>query len=57
MKKHSMLSEIWRRFKKNKQALVGLIVLILFVLIAVFADQIAPYGYDGRPGGLLSQAG
>ncbi len=48
MKKHSMLSEIWRRFKKNKQALVGLIVLILFVLIAVFADQIAPYGYDDQ---------
>ena len=46
MKNHSMLSEIWRRFKKNKQALVGLIVLILFVLIAIFADQIAPYGYD-----------
>lgn len=42
MKNHSMLSEIWRRFKKNKQALVGLIVLILFVLIAIFADQIAP---------------
>ena len=38
MKNHSMLSEIWRRFKKNKQALVGLIVLILFVLIAIFAD-------------------
>lgn len=43
MKNHSMLSEIWRRFKKNKQALVGLIVLILFVLIAIFADQIAPF--------------
>ena len=48
MKNHSMLSEIWRRFKKNKQALVGLIVLILFVLIAIFADQIAPYGYDDQ---------
>ena len=35
MKNHSMLSEIWRRFKKNKQALVGLIVLILFALIAI----------------------
>ena len=48
MKNNSMLSEIWRRFKKNKQALVGLIVLILFVLIAIFADQIAPYGYDDQ---------
>lgn len=48
MKKHTMISEIWRRFKKNRQALVGLIVLILFVLVAVFADQIAPFGYDDQ---------
>ncbi len=45
-KKHTMLSEIWRRFKKNRQAVVGLAVLVLFVLVAIFADQIAPYGYD-----------
>ena len=48
MKKHTLISEIWRRFKKNRQALVGLIVLILFVLVAVFADQIAPFGYDDQ---------
>lgn len=47
-KKHTMLSEIWRRFKKNKQAVVGLIVLILFVLVAIFAKQIAPYWYDDQ---------
>lgn len=45
-KKHTMLAEIWRRFKKNRQAVVGLAVLILFVLVAIFANQIAPYGYD-----------
>lgn len=48
MNKHGMLSEIWRRFRKNRQALVGLIVLILFVLIAIFADQLAPFGYDDQ---------
>ena len=48
MKKHTMLSEIWRRFKKNKQAVVGLIVLIIFILVAIFAKQIAPYWYDDR---------
>ena len=47
-KKHTMLSEIWRRFKKNKQAVVGLIVLILFVLVAIFAKQIVPYWYDDQ---------
>lgn len=48
MKKHSMLAEIWRRFRKNRQAVAGLIVLILFVLVAVFAEQIAPFGYDDQ---------
>lgn len=43
-----MLSEIWRRFRKNRQAVAGLIVLILFVLVAVFAEQIAPFGYDDQ---------
>lgn len=37
MKKHTMLSEIWRRYKKNKQAVVVLIVLIIFILVAIFA--------------------
>jgi peptide/nickel transport system permease protein len=39
---------IWHRFKKNKQALVGLVVLCIFILIAVFADRIAPYWYDDQ---------
>ncbi len=46
--RHTMLSEIWRRFRKNRQAVVGLIVLILFILVAVFAEQLAPYGYDDQ---------
>ena len=48
MKKHTMLSEIWRRFKKNKQAIVGLIVLIIFILVAIFSQQIAPSCYDAQ---------
>ncbi|HOB89067.1 MAG TPA: ABC transporter permease [Bacillota bacterium] len=39
---------IWHRFKKNKQAVVGLVVLCIFILIAVFADRIAPYWYDDQ---------
>lgn len=48
MKKHTMLSETWRRFRKNRQAVIGLAVLLLFVIVAIFADQIAPYGYDDQ---------
>ncbi|NBD27695.1 ABC transporter permease [Paenibacillus glycinis] len=33
----------WKRFSANRFALVGLIVLIVFVLSAIFAKWIAPY--------------
>lgn len=42
-KRNSRLPEIWRRFKKNKAAMVGLVILIFIVLIAIFADVIVPY--------------
>lgn len=37
--------EIWRRFKKSKTAMVGLVVLSLFIICALFAGQITPYSY------------
>lgn len=43
-----MLHEIWRRFKKNKLALVGLAILCIFIFVAFFAGVIAPYGYDDQ---------
>ena len=45
-KKQSKLSEVWRRLKKNKVAMVSLFVIIIIILIAVFADFLAPYEYD-----------
>lgn len=45
-KKKSQLKDIWKRFYKNKAALGGLIVLIILVLSAIFADFIAPEGFD-----------
>lgn len=42
-KRNSRLPEIWRRYKKNKAAMVGLVILIFIILIAVFADVIVPY--------------
>ncbi|WP_141430467.1 ABC transporter permease [Bacillus sp. 03113] len=37
--------EGWKNFKKNKAALFGLGLVIFFILIAIFADFIAPYSY------------
>lgn len=33
--------EIWRLFRKNKAAVVGLIIITIIVFVALFADQIA----------------
>lgn len=42
-KKRSQFKEVWRRLKKSKPAMFGLIVLSLLILTAIFAEQIIPY--------------
>ena len=42
-KNQNKWKETWRRLKKNKTAILGLVILIVFVLVAIFADVIAPY--------------
>jgi peptide/nickel transport system permease protein len=34
---------VWRRFRRNRMALLGGVIVLLLILIAVFADQIAPF--------------
>ena len=46
MKKGRRLKEIWRRFKKNRLAMVGLIVILIIVALSILAPVIAPYGLD-----------
>ena len=41
-KKKSQLWDVWRRFRKNKAAMVGLFVIGLLVFCAIFADVISP---------------
>ncbi len=36
----------WGRLKKNKSAIVSLILLILMILVAIFAKYVSPYPYD-----------
>lgn len=42
-KKRSMAADVWSRLKRNRMAMIGLVVLVLLVLMAVFADVIADY--------------
>ncbi|MGX7196850.1 ABC transporter permease [Enterococcus olivae] len=37
-------SEIWYALKRNRRAMFGLFFIVLLVLVAIFADFIAPYG-------------
>lgn len=47
-KKSGPWREVWRRLKQNKSAIFGLIVILTLIFVAIFADQIAPYGYDDQ---------
>jgi peptide/nickel transport system permease protein len=42
-KKRSMAVEIWQRLLRNKMAMLGLVILVLLALSAIFADFIADY--------------
>ena len=42
-RKRSQMKEIWRRMRRNKLAMAGLAVVVVLILVAVFADQIADY--------------
>lgn len=42
-KKRSQFSAVWRRLKKNKLAMLGLVILTAMILIAVCADLLADY--------------
>jgi ABC-type dipeptide/oligopeptide/nickel transport system permease subunit len=41
-------TDIWRRFRRNKLAMFGLVFLILLGLVALFAPLIAPYSITER---------
>lgn len=43
----SYWQDVWKRFKKDKLAMAGLIFLIIITLLAIFGPMISPYTYDG----------
>ncbi len=42
-KRKSIWSDVFRRFKKNKPAMIGIFILTILVLVAIFADIIVDY--------------
>lgn len=43
LERHSQFVDVWRRFKRNKLAVFGMCLAIFLVLVALFANFIAPY--------------
>ncbi len=46
-----MRKDVWKRFKQNRLAVLGLCFIVLMGFVAVFADVIAPHDFAARPGG------
>jgi oligopeptide transport system permease protein len=45
-KQTSLTLDAWRRFKRNKAAVVGLVFIVLITFVAIAAPLVAPYGYE-----------
>ena len=53
--KHTPASEAWKRFKRNRTALIGLAVVCILILVAILAPVIAPYDYQTQDYGAMMQ--
>lgn len=42
-RKRSQMTEIWRRMRRNRLAMIGLVIVSILIIIAIFANQIADY--------------
>jgi ABC-type dipeptide/oligopeptide/nickel transport system permease subunit len=51
----SSRADIWRRFRQNRLAMVGLVFLVILILVAIFAPWIAPYDFDERTPGAFRE--
>ncbi|MCD7845793.1 MAG: ABC transporter permease [Oscillospiraceae bacterium] len=40
------MADIWHRLCENRLAVIGMFIVIILVLVAIFADVLAPYGYN-----------
>ena len=47
LRKRSQWRDVWKRLRRNKLAMIGMVIVIIIVFSAIFADVISPYPYDG----------
>ena len=42
----SFWQDAWRRLRKNKTAIIGLCIITVYVLLAIFAPMLSKYGFS-----------
>lgn len=47
-RKRSQLRDMWRRLRRNKLAMAGMLIVLILILAAVFAPWVAPYDYAAQ---------
>ncbi|MDZ4767771.1 MAG: ABC transporter permease [Chloroflexota bacterium] len=45
-KGESLWADAWKRLSRNRAAMLGLVIILINIFMAIFADVIAPYPYD-----------
>lgn len=45
-RKSSLWADSWKQLRKNKAALIGLVILIILITASVFAPWLTPYSYE-----------
>lgn len=48
MESKTFLQDTWKRFCSNKLAILGLVVLVIMILLAIFVPMFSQYTYDGQ---------
>lgn len=43
LKTERRANNVWNKLKRNKTAMIGLVIVVVMVFIAVFAPVLAPY--------------
>ena len=51
----SLWKESWRRLVRNKMSVVGMVIIVILLLLAVFSDVIAPYPYQEQDYSAVAQ--
>lgn len=47
--------DAWRRIKKNRVAFTGLMILIVYILLAIFGPLLSPYGFNDIDSSKMNQ--